>query len=366
MTNDENYNLPVNVKQIGTISDNSARIYVEDYVQTYIDQYASADVTKEKIAILVGKKIKSDDEEVIFISGVIQGKYTIRKNNMLELTDKSWQYVKKQLAQYFKNLNIIGWVYIQPGFEEYIGENVCSFQKDNQGKGLEVLYITDPSENVNSFYKWNSENQMFNQIKGYIIYYEKNEGMHEYMLENKVKQTRKEVESKRALNDAGAAARVVAGTKRNKYRKSANMYQENKKMINLLGGVSFVMLMVCFVMGAGLIQNDRINNLEEKISFLESGFEESQSVFAGQVFTEATTAAPTVTTEEETQVAVETELPTQAMQTAANSEYVVKEGDTLIKICKDRYGDTANLQKIKELNGLNGNTIVVGKKLLLP
>ncbi|MGN1317675.1 MAG: LysM peptidoglycan-binding domain-containing protein [Lachnospirales bacterium] len=354
MTNEE-IKLPVNVKQIGTISDNSIRIYMEDYVKTYIEQYSSSDVSKEKIAILIGKKLTIENEQVIFVSGAVQGRYTIRKNGMLNLTEKSWQYIKKQMSLYFNDLSVIGWVYVQPGFEDYISEGICSFQKENMYRGLDILFITDPSENINSFYLWNNENMMFNQIKGYIIYYEKNEGMHEYMLENKIKKPKKEEEN--IISDAGAKARAVASNKKSKYKNRLIINSDSRKMINLLGGVSFVMLMVCFVMGAGLVQNDeRLSELEEKLYFLEAGIKESQAVFASQQLTETTTI-PT------TQAPTTTQIQTTEAQV---KKYVVKEGDTLIKICKNIYGSPANINKIKELNKLNDSTIVVGDTLILP
>lgn len=359
MTNEENYNLPVNVKQIGTINDNTSRIYMEDYACTYIEQYAKAEPVKEKIAILAGKNINVDGDDVLFVSGVIQGKYTIKKNGMTELTEKSWQYIKKQMNLYFKDLEIVGWVYVQPGFEDYISENVCAFQQTNVSRGLQVLYIADPVENVNSFYKWNSNNEMFNQVKGYVIYYEKNEGMHEYMLENKIKDTVIEENNAVKQQDAGAAARAAATNRRSKYKSRLRLNNDSRKMINILGGVSFIMLMVCFVMGAGLVQNDeRISSLEDKLAFLEASIRDSQSVFASQKITETTTQTTTMTTTQATTMQITT--------SSQPDKYVVKSGDTLIKICKEIYGNTKNVSKIKELNNLDGSTIVVGDTLLLP
>ena len=84
MTNEENnFQLPTNVKQVGSISDGS-RIYMEDYACTYIEQYAASEPSKEKIAVLIGKTMTVDNETVIFVSGVLQGKYTMairRKTN---------------------------------------------------------------------------------------------------------------------------------------------------------------------------------------------------------------------------------------------------------------------------------------------
>ena len=172
MTNDEVTNLPNNVKQVGSISDGN-RIYLEDYACTYLEQYAASEGGKEKIALLVGRNLTINDDCVLFINGIIQGKYTIQKNGMIELTEKSWQYIEKQLNLYFKDCQVVGWAYVQPGFEDYISEKLCNFQKSNITKGLQVLYITDPTEKISGFYKWNNNEEVFNNIKGYIIYYEK-------------------------------------------------------------------------------------------------------------------------------------------------------------------------------------------------
>ena len=340
MTNEESYTLPSNVKQIGSLNDRGQRIYMEDYAISYIEQYANSQKDKEKIAVLVGKKIDIDGENVIFISGVIQGKYTIKRNGMTELTEKSWQYIKSQMNLYFSDLNIVGWTYIQPGFEEYIGENIYSFQKNNAIRGLEVLYIIDPIENISSLYKWNDN---------------KNEGMHEYMLENKIKEAEEAIEAPET--DAGAVARAVASKKRSNYKNRIRTSNDSRKMINLLGGVSFVMLMVCFVMGAGLVQNDeRLNSLEEKLILLETALNDSSSVFAAQEPTTQSTTLQT-TTVTTTQTTTKTPEP---------KKYVVKEGDTLIKISKNLYGSSANVSKIRELNNIEGSNIVVGEVLLLP
>ena len=53
-------------------------------------------------------------------------------------------------------------------------------------------------------------------------------------------------------------------------------------------------------------------------------------------------------------------------ETQRHAEYVVKEGDTLIKISKSVYGNTSKVNEIRELNKIENNNIVVGHKLLLP
>lgn len=356
MTNDEVTNLPNNVKQVGSISDGN-RIYLEDYACTYLEQYAASEGGKEKIALLVGRNLTINDDCVLFINGIIQGKYTIQKNGMIELTEKSWQYIEKQLNLYFKDCQVVGWAYVQPGFEDYISEKLCNFQKSNITKGLQVLYITDPTEKISGFYKWNNNEEVFNNIKGYIIYYEKNDGMHEYMLENKIKEDKPvETAEERLKNDAGAKARKIAASK---VPKKAKHYAtvDQSKTINLLSSLSFVMLLVCFIMGATLVQNDdKLNQLEAQLTALESEFQNTKAVFASyaETTTVTTTEAPTEAT------------TAQATAQVEHTKYKVQQGDTLISISKAKYGNTAKVREIRQLNNMENDKIVVGKTILLP
>ncbi|MEI3163666.1 MAG: LysM peptidoglycan-binding domain-containing protein [Lachnospirales bacterium] len=356
MTNDEVTNLPNNVKQVGSISDGN-RIYLEDYACTYLEQYAASEGGKEKIALLVGRNLTINDDCVLFINGIIQGKYTIQKNGMIELTEKSWQYIEKQLNLYFKDCQVVGWAYVQPGFEDYISEKLCNFQKNNITKGLQVLYITDPTEKISGFYKWNNNDEVFNNIKGYIIYYEKNDGMHEYMLENKIKEDKPvETPEERLKNDAGAKARKIAVAK---VPKKAKHYAtvDQSKTINLLSSLSFVMLLVCFIMGATLVQNDdKLNQLEAQLTALESEFQNTKAVFASysETTTVTTTEAPTEAT------------TAQATAQVEHTKYKVQQGDTLISISKAKYGNTAKVREIRQLNNMENDKIVVGKTILLP
>lgn len=350
---EEGFTLPTNIKQIGSATD-GIRIYMEDYVCTYIEQYAHSDKNKEKLGLLIGKSVKVDNDDVLFISGMMQGKFTMCKNGMPTMTEKGWQYADSQLKKYFKDLEIIGWVFVQPGFEDYISERICSFQTENYSRGLNLLYLSDPVENVQSLYQWDNMGNVFKQIKGYIVYYEKNEGMHEYMLDNKLDPV---PEPSTVLPkpevDAGSLVREITNGKHIK-RKSL-LGADQKQLVNLLGGVSFVMLLVCFVMGAGLIQNDeRITQLQAQLDELKA----AQSVFASQSVTHNTTTTTLLTT-------TTTEHTTETT-TAKRDSYKVAEGDTLIKICNKVYGSLDKLDEIRELNNIENDKIVVGKKLQLP
>ena len=151
-----------------------------------------------------------------------------------------------------------------------------------------------------------------------------------------------------------------------------NILSQEKGLLNLLGGVSFIMLLVCFVMGAGLIQSDeRISAMEQQVAQLQEALDGTQSVFASQTQQTTVQAKVQQTTVENTTVPTTvqtTQATTKAPEpeTQRHAEYVVKEGDTLIKISKSVYGNTSKVNEIRELNKIENNNIVVGHKLLLP
>lgn len=366
--NDEKNILPTNVKQIGSISSDE-RIYVEDYANTYLQQYAAADPSKEKAAVFVGRCLEENGERTLLISGVIQGKYAVRRSGITEMTEKTWQYVEKQMKLYFEGLEVLGWAYIQPGFEDYLSDGIMDYQRKNADRGLKVLFLNDPAEKLGSFFKWDAESETFSTVRGYLIYYEKNEGMHEYMLENKLKRMAKE---DTATKTEESTDEKIARTVRTPPAGKSRVFAEQKRLSNLLGSVSFVMLMVCFVMGAGLIRSDeRINTLENKIALLENDIDGVQSVFASQTLTEQTSAEQTtlsaVQTTAEQSIQPDAQAEAKAEPEEAYVYYTVKSGDTILKICKNEYGNAGRVNEVLELNGIEDPArLYVGMELRLP
>lgn len=62
---------PKNVRQIGNVSD-SPKIYVEDYVDTFLNQLCDYNEENAVGAFLVGTQIMIEDQQCVYISGVVQ------------------------------------------------------------------------------------------------------------------------------------------------------------------------------------------------------------------------------------------------------------------------------------------------------
>ena len=281
----EDIKMPTNIKQIGTIPENN-KIYMEDYVSTYIHQYASYMMNEEKIAVLIGKTFIINGNRVTFISGAVKGEYSERENGMLTLSEKSREYVMAQIEQYFKGLDVVGWVYIQPGYGDYLNEVHRKYHKEHFKEDNQLLFLIDPLENLSSFFAWNESVTELESIGGYIIYYDKNQGMNEYMLNNRTVRIKTEESSEPVFSQHPQEVLNLPRTSRMR----ARMIAQQKKMVNVFGSLSAILFIACFIMGVGLVENgDRISNLERQLSAVNDSYkyllaqvtsDKTQSVFA--------------------------------------------------------------------------------------
>ena len=72
--------MPKRTKQMGGI-EQRLRIFVEDYVYTYLYQYGRSGGGAEKLAALVGKYYELEGQRVLLISGAIQAKGTLLRGS---------------------------------------------------------------------------------------------------------------------------------------------------------------------------------------------------------------------------------------------------------------------------------------------
>ncbi len=442
------FEFPTNIKQIGSIED-GMKIYMEDYAFTYLQLYAESGGFEERLAFLIGRQMVIDGQTVLFISGTVQGMYTIVEKDTTLFTEKSWQYAREQIKKYFRGLEIIGWMQSQPGYGVYLNSNYSSYHKKTFTKPEQVMFVMDPAEKINVFYVWNDERDNLTETKGYFIYYDKNRGMHEYMLDNKLAKVKlKPLKDEVNTNPYSILKEVTLSDtpelkiKRNYSGHSKNIFNEaptfklikepkslfkeqsgNKKVVNMLVSLCAVLFFVCFVMGAGLIQNDgRISTMERELTQLNTAYRDlllqvkesnTTSVFASQgdiidkdtialnegkehaelisengnlalneddIFASLPTAPPVTTPEptvepKPTQENTTTENPSSNNEANSNETskreipdtYKVQQGDSLLSISQKFYGNRTMVKRIMEFNNMDDpDKIYFGKVLKLP
>ena len=103
----EKRELPKNIRQIGS-PDGHKRIYMEDYVVTYLNYIARPGSTQARGAILLGESKKSDAGDVIFISGAVDAQNIEFDMDESEFTQEIWTEIYDQVKQFFPGLSVMG------------------------------------------------------------------------------------------------------------------------------------------------------------------------------------------------------------------------------------------------------------------
>ena len=83
--------LPKNVRQLGNPADNW-KIYMEDYVYTYLHPTLEEEKQSKKVCILLGKVEKSE-KNYIFISGAIAVEPLKEVSVLPQFTEEIWEYI---------------------------------------------------------------------------------------------------------------------------------------------------------------------------------------------------------------------------------------------------------------------------------
>ena len=409
---DENPGFPKNIRQIGDRETNR-RIYIEDYVMTYIKQLQESMQEEQRVLILYGRQEMIDQIPAWFINGAIETQPQPFYDTTL-IDEHDWHEINQKAAKYFPGLSVLGWTVIGQGdVEEYMDMIELTWHQFFRQDQQIFLYsgLLEQTEEVYCF-----QNGRLIRQAGYFIYYERNEKMQNYMLGV----CEEEEEGCRGSETCS----IETGNDR-ATRKFRTIVQEKKEEIHrkrtmsFLYAVSSVLALVIMVIGITMLNNyEKMEHMETTLQKLsgqvEDGFakkaearqavameykddapkEEKEkektvssntvvcaSVSENRVGNRMEQSVQTERVVEEIQkepaepvreeAKTKPEKPEQTEQkvqeTTSYSTYVIKRGDTLQKICIRFYGDDARVPELCQINQIkNKDKIRYGQKLLLP
>ena len=382
-----NLRLPKNIRQIGS-PDGHKRIYIEDYVVTYLNYIARPGSTQARGAILLGDSRKSDQGDVIFISGAVDAQNIEFDMDESAFTQDAWTAIYDQAKQFFPQLSVVGWFLSRMGFSTAINDKIEKMHVDNFPGKDKVLFVTDSLEAEDAFYMY-EHGQLVKQ-NGYYIFYEKNEAMQNYIMKQKGDAPLEQSEIQRKDEE------IIR-----QFRKKNQNQQEHKD-----GGAGFVYIASSFVvlallaMGITIVSNyDKMKQMEVSINRLEVTADGTTGDYVDAMATTElplatgndvvpeTTDGTTQTAGKTTEAPVTSELApgmeasdpattvdpgtvntTETISEVVNDDYyIIQEGDSLSSIAFARYGDADLAAKIAEKNGIGvDDNIFVGQKILLP
>ncbi len=349
----ESTKLPKNIRQIGE-KDNLYRIYMEDYVYTFVKKLMNSKDLTAKAGILLGKYTDIDDSHCYFIYGAVTVNGLWSELGELQFSETVWEEVQESQQKYFPDTEICGW--FLRGSEEYSPDLILLKQMHRRLFHKEsLLYVSKGSESeilVGGI-------EPPSEVKGYYIYYEKNPQMQEYMSSQTPE---KKVESN-VKDEAAYNFRQVMQEKRVHIERQHQIFWRRTIL-----AAAFLL----FILGMRLWISNVSNKQQNAIEAGASGSAESEmteSPAASSISATLPSTLPTVPETTAASAALQTPGGDEAAVAAASStgRYVVKPGDTLISICVNKYGTTQMLPKLCELNHIsNANEIFVGQEIDLP
>ena len=180
--NGENlFNLPRNIRQVGLTTGNM-RIYIEDYVYTFLTRLARNAVGSGKeqgcVAVFTGETKWNNGITYLFIRGALMVEDMEAASDHIDFSEKIWAKIQEDQAKYFPGQEITGWFFSRPQMYMETDELLTRIHLRYFG-GEKVLMLMEPAEKEEAFFFF--ENGLMVRQRGYYIYYEKNPEMLHYM-----------------------------------------------------------------------------------------------------------------------------------------------------------------------------------------
>lgn len=372
---------PKNVRQIGNVSD-TPRIYVEDYVDTYLNQLCDKADENPIGAFLIGHTVRQEEQDCIYISGAVQMEQIDTEGPDIAIGEETWKKAGEDCEKYFEDGKIIGWFISLPGHPLLLNSNLTKIHTQYFASPGTVLIMKDSAEKDELYFAYKYKELM--QMGGHYIYYEKNPSMQNYMVlqRKKIGVTPSEVVEDKAAKNFRSIV------------KERFEIQEQRHTSRVMYAASVFLVLVVLIIGVTTMNNyDKMKSVQSSLDYIKdsvtpekdkqaietSAQPESQNADTGDPDEDTGDGEGDAEDNEDTVGQSDGKVTGQStgkaggdaaastMKEMSEDIYIVEKGDTLAKISKKVYGDTRHVDAICKMNGLSdGNLIFIGQKLLLP
>ena len=366
--------LPKNIRQIGSPAGHT-KVYIEDYVITFLNSLSMDKNTYVRGAILFAEKKQIGNDLVIFIRGAIEGQNLELDLDETVFDDEVWREIYQQKERLFSGLDVIGWALLRMGFSVRLNDKIKKTHFENfPGEG-KVLYMMDDLEGEDAFYVFRGED--LSRQNGYYIYYEKNPMMQNYLVERR--QDIKEVQTYEKMMESRRDEKLIQQF-REKISKKTKSNQRKGRIRNISTAAAVTIMMI---MGGTMYYyagQDQSINFKEVVNgavhTMGKGVSDQISTKSPTTSVKITkrldTATQTSTHKKEQKTIQSTIKQKQKTQKVSSGQYksytyTVKSGETLVSISRKVYGTQKLVQRIKKANALSDeNQIYPGQKLIIP
>ncbi len=249
-----NPRLPKNIRQIGE-RDQVVKLYVEDYVNTYLRRLYPAGGEDLRCGLLLGSEEEGGKVPCIFIDGALEMEGVACGKEQVDLNDQAWKRAYRDMEEMFPKRSVQGWFLCgAPGCQlsplNYWRQHSKYFPGKNK-----IMYLNSGLEGEEALYMASDDG--FYRLRGYCVYYERNQMMQDYMI------ARKDV--KRV--DAGVDDGVIRDFRRRMDEKREEA-RERRSAVSVLGGICGVLSVA--VLAGGIVMVNNYQKMRDMESVLAS------------------------------------------------------------------------------------------------
>lgn len=174
--------LPKNIRQIGE-RDQAVKLYVEDYVNTYLKRLYPTGGQDLRVGLLVGECRIQDGIPFLFADGALEMENVTREGQKAEFTEEAWKKAYEVMEQMFPKRSILGWFLCGAQGSTLSPLNYWKQHGQYFAGKHQLMYLNSGLEGEEAVYMASEDG--FYRLQGYCIYYERNQMMQDYMVSRK-------------------------------------------------------------------------------------------------------------------------------------------------------------------------------------
>lgn len=394
--------LPKNIRQIGE-RDQIVKLYVEDYVNTYLKRLYPTGGKDLRVGLLLGEMRSQDGVPYLFVDGALEMEGAAQDGEKVEFTEDIWKCAYQTMEQMFPRRVVLGWFLCGAPDSALSPLNYWKQHSQYFSGKHQLMYLNSGLEGEETVYVASEDG--FYKIRGYYVYYEKNQMMQDYMVSRKdahrvetaakdtvIQDFRQRLGEKKAqavrrkstISRLGTACSALSILVLASGVVILNNYQKMKAMESVIAsavpnhqGVEIEEIAGAVYPTLAEIQIDEEGILTGASPIMDGKDTDGETssiggtAAAGKAGTGASNAAELSgasggashagKSDSSASAAQPVQIPADAVR------HVVEQGETLYGICMEQYNSMANIDVICLWNGLgDGSHITAGQELLLP
>lgn len=269
--------LPRNIRACGQ-GGGALPVYIEDYVETYIRRLTESGFPECSAVILVGQVMETEIGRCLFIRGAVNAS-KICDGDRPVFGESIWSEVYEKIRLYFPCDEVVGWCVAGPGFRMLQEEVFLRAHIDNFADCEKVFCCYESLEK--ELVLRICEGGSFRTLPGYYIYYEKNDEMQSYMLEEAEVTRRALREGQKQIDEIGEKTNKVESLEEIRKKKEEKSGSFRKDIMQLAAIACILVLIVSVMVGT-----DTLSELKEALFTNGSTVGEAQTLSEDGIGTE--------------------------------------------------------------------------------